>query len=100
MGKAGDGGIDGIIALDRLGLEKVHVQAKRWKATIGRPEDPRASTAGKRARQGDGSLPRPIGRGYSRRLEPDDEIRVEGPEGVDSHPERPRLSTSTGGASP
>lgn len=29
-GKSGDGGIDGIIYEDKLGLEKVHIQAKRW----------------------------------------------------------------------
>ena len=38
VGGSGDGGIDGIISLDRLGLEKVYVQAKRWKNTIGSPE--------------------------------------------------------------
>ncbi|MDB4989682.1 MAG: Mrr restriction system protein [Myxococcaceae bacterium] len=37
-GKSGDGGIDGIISLDRLGLEKVYVQAKRWKNSVGRPD--------------------------------------------------------------
>lgn len=37
-GGPGDGGVDGIINLDRLGLEKVYVQAKRWQQTIGRPE--------------------------------------------------------------
>jgi len=37
-GGPGDGGIDGIIALDRLGLEKVYVQAKRWQNTIGSPQ--------------------------------------------------------------
>lgn len=37
-GGSGDGGIDGIITLDRLGLEKVYVQAKRWQGTVGRPE--------------------------------------------------------------
>ena len=36
-GRSGDGGIDGIISLDRLGLEKVYVQAKRWQGTVGRP---------------------------------------------------------------
>jgi restriction system protein len=36
-GQSGDGGIDGIISLDRLGLEKVYVQAKRWQSTVGRP---------------------------------------------------------------
>jgi restriction system protein len=30
VGGAGDGGIDGVISLDRLGLEKVYVQAKCW----------------------------------------------------------------------
>jgi len=39
VGRAGDGGIDGVISLDRLGLEKVYVQAKRWQnAPVGRPE--------------------------------------------------------------
>ncbi len=36
---SGDAGIDGIITLDRLGLEKVYVQAKRWNtSSVGRPE--------------------------------------------------------------
>jgi restriction system protein len=38
VGGSGDGGIDGIISLDKLGLERVYVQAKRWQSTIGRPE--------------------------------------------------------------
>lgn len=38
VGGSGDGGIDGIISLDRLGLEKVYVQAKRWKDAVGSPE--------------------------------------------------------------
>jgi restriction system protein len=38
VGGSGDGGIDGIISLDRLGLEKVYVQAKRWKNSVGSPE--------------------------------------------------------------
>lgn len=37
VGGSGDGGIDGVISLDRLGLEKVYVQAKRWQDNIGRP---------------------------------------------------------------
>lgn len=37
VGGSGDGGIDGIISLDRLGLEKVYVQAKRWQDSVGRP---------------------------------------------------------------
>lgn len=38
VGGTGDGGIDGIISLDKLGLEKVYVQAKRWQNTVSRPE--------------------------------------------------------------
>lgn len=38
VGGTGVGGIDGIISLDKLGLEKVYVQAKRWQGTVGRPE--------------------------------------------------------------
>lgn len=38
VGGSGDAGIDGVISLDRLGLEKVYVQAKRWQASVGRPE--------------------------------------------------------------
>lgn len=37
--KSGDEGIDGIINEDRLGLDRIYVQAKRWKdGTVGRPE--------------------------------------------------------------
>lgn len=38
VGGSGDAGIDGVISLDRLGLEKVYVQAKRWQNTVGRPD--------------------------------------------------------------
>ena len=38
MGGSGDGGIDGVISLDKLGLEKIYVQAKRWQHPVGRPE--------------------------------------------------------------
>ena len=38
VGGVGDEGIDGIISLDRLGLEKVYVQAKRWQHSVGRPD--------------------------------------------------------------
>ncbi len=37
VGKTGDGGIDGIINEDRLGLDKIYVQAKRWEGSVGRP---------------------------------------------------------------
>jgi restriction system protein len=38
IGKSGDEGLDGIIKEDRLGLEIIYLQAKRWKAQVGRPE--------------------------------------------------------------
>jgi len=53
-GKSGDEGIDGIIAEDRLGLEMVYLQAKRWEGTVGRPEIQKFVGAlhGRRARKG------------------------------------------------
>jgi restriction system protein len=38
VGGSGDEGIDGIIKEDRLGLEVVYIQAKRWGNTVQRPE--------------------------------------------------------------
>ena len=38
IGKSGDGGIDGIINEDRLGLDVIYIQAKRWEGSVGRPE--------------------------------------------------------------
>ncbi len=38
VGKTGDGGIDGIIKEDKLGLDAIYIQAKRWENTVGRPE--------------------------------------------------------------
>jgi restriction system protein len=35
---SGDGGIDGIIKEDRLGLDKIYIQAKRWQGNVGRDE--------------------------------------------------------------
>ena len=37
IGKTGDGGVDGLIKEDKLGLDFVCVQAKRWENTVGRP---------------------------------------------------------------
>ena len=34
--KTGDEGIDGVINENRLGLDVIYVQAKRWKANVGR----------------------------------------------------------------
>ena len=38
VGRSGDGGIDGIIKEDRLGLNNIYIQAKRWENTVGRPD--------------------------------------------------------------
>lgn len=54
VGKAGDGGIDGIIKEDRLGLDVIYIQAKRWEGVVGRPELHKFAGAlqGQRARKG------------------------------------------------
>jgi restriction system protein len=38
IGRSGDEGIDGIINEDRLGLDVIYIQAKRWEGIVGRPE--------------------------------------------------------------
>ena len=38
IGKTGDEGVDGIIKEDRLGLDTIYIQAKRWDQTVSRPE--------------------------------------------------------------
>lgn len=54
IGRSGDGGIDGVIDEDRLGLDSIYVQAKRWEATVGRPEIQKFAGAlqGQRATKG------------------------------------------------
>ena len=54
VGRSGDGGIDGIIKEDKLGLDVIYVQAKRWEGTVGRPEIQKFSGAlqGLRANKG------------------------------------------------
>jgi restriction system protein len=54
IGRSGDEGIDGIISEDRLGLETIYIQAKRWEGTVGRPEIQKfvGALQGKRARKG------------------------------------------------
>jgi restriction system protein len=54
VGKSGDGGIDGIIKEDKLGLDVVYVQAKRWSNSVGRPvvQAFAGSLEGVRARKG------------------------------------------------
>lgn len=54
VGHGGDGGIDGIINEDRLGLDVVYVQAKRWEGNVSRPEIQKFAGAlqGQRARKG------------------------------------------------
>ncbi len=54
VGRSGDGGIDGVIDEDRLGLDVIYVQAKRWDSAVGRPEIQKFAGAlqGQRARKG------------------------------------------------
>ena len=54
IGKSGDGGIDGIIKEDKLGLDVIYIQAKRWENVIGRPEVQKfvGALAGQRAKKG------------------------------------------------
>ncbi|MGC9393767.1 MAG: restriction endonuclease [Anaerolineae bacterium] len=54
IGRSGDEGIDGIIKEDRLGLDIVYIQAKRWEGVVGRPEIQKFAGAlqGQRAKKG------------------------------------------------
>jgi restriction system protein len=55
IGKSGDGGIDGVIKEDKLGLDLLYVQAKRWDTnTVGSPEIQKFVGAlfGKKAKKG------------------------------------------------
>lgn len=52
--KSGDGGIDGVIKEDKLGLDSVYIQAKRWENVVGRPivQAFVGALEGRRARKG------------------------------------------------
>lgn len=54
LGGSGDGGIDGVIREDWLGLERIYVQAKRWSGSVGRPVVQQFAGAlhGRKARKG------------------------------------------------
>ena len=54
LGQTGDGGVDGVIKEDRLGLDQIFIQAKRWQGTVGRPEVQKfvGALQGQRARKG------------------------------------------------
>jgi restriction system protein len=54
IGKSGDEGIDGIINEDRLGLDVIYIQAKRWDGTVSRPEIQKfvGALQGQKARKG------------------------------------------------
>jgi restriction system protein len=54
LGKSGDGGIDGIIKEDKLGLDIIYIQAKRWDNVVGRPEIQKFAGAllGRKAKKG------------------------------------------------
>ena len=54
LGRTGDGGIDGIIKEDKLGLDAIYIQAKRWENVVGRPEIQKFAGAllGQKAKKG------------------------------------------------
>jgi restriction system protein len=54
LGRSGDGGIDGVIKEDKLGLDAIYVQAKRWQNNVGRPDVQgfAGSLMGRRGRKG------------------------------------------------
>lgn len=54
IGRSGDGGIDGTIKEDKLGLDVIYVQAKKWEGPVGRPEIQKFAGAlqGQRANKG------------------------------------------------
>lgn len=54
IGRSGDGGIDGVIKEDKLGLDIIYIQAKRWEGTVSRPEVQKFAGAlqGQRANKG------------------------------------------------
>ncbi len=54
IGRSGDEGIDGIIKEDKLGLDVIYIQAKKWENVVGRPEIQRfvGALAGQGAKKG------------------------------------------------
>ena len=54
LGRSGDGGVDGMIKEDQLGLDVIYIQAKRWDGVVGRPEVQKFAGAlqGQRASKG------------------------------------------------
>lgn len=54
VGRRGDEGIDGIIDEDRLGLDSIYIQAKKWEGNVGRPEIQKfvGALSGKKAKKG------------------------------------------------
>ncbi|HRG75466.1 MAG TPA: restriction endonuclease [Leptospiraceae bacterium] len=54
VGKSGDEGIDGVIKEDKLGLDIIYIQAKKWEGNVGRPEIQKfvGALQGQRAKKG------------------------------------------------
>lgn len=54
LGKSGDGGIDGIVKEDKLGLDTIYIQAKKWEASVPVKEirDFTGALASKKAKKG------------------------------------------------
>lgn len=61
LGHGGDGGIDGIIKEERLSLNTIYIQARRWQTGVGRPEIKNSLALGKVSVQekADSSQPHP-----------------------------------------
>jgi restriction system protein len=77
VGHSGDGGIDGIIKEDRLGLDIVYIQAKRWdEGVVGRPEIQKfaGALAGQKAKSSRPPRSEIAGHSYSYQAEVHDDI--------------------------
>lgn len=64
LGQSGDEGVDGVIREDRLGLDLIYVQAKRWQNVVGRPEIQKffGALTGSGPRRASSSPPRALAR--------------------------------------
>ena len=76
-GKSGDEGIDGIIKEDKLGLDNIYIQAKRWNNVVERPEVQKfvGALAGKGATKGIFITTSSFSRG-AREFKPQNNIKI------------------------
>ena len=77
VGKSGDEGIDGIIKEDKLGLDNIYIQAKRWNNVVERPEVQKfvGALAGKGATKGIFITTSSFSRG-AREFKPQNNIKI------------------------